>query len=138
MADNRELVKLIGTLESEHVEVRDALAKIDSAVTVKNASALSAALTSGLGVLGTGLDSHSLAEDNDLFPAIAELMGEGLVSVFVEEHTRIRSLRDQIYQAMDRGDADFERSGEFSELLGDHIDREDAMLFPSARSMLAD
>ncbi len=138
MADNRELVKLIGTLEGEHVEVRDALAKIDSAVTVKNASALSDALTSASEVLGTALDSHSLAEDNDLFPAIAEMMGEGLVSVFVEEHTRIRSLRDQIYQAMDRGDADFERSGEFSELLGDHIDREDAMLFPSARNMLAD
>ncbi len=138
MADNRELVKLIGTLEGEHVEVRDALAKIDSAVTVKNASALSDALTSASEVLGTALDSHSLAEDNDLFPAIAEMMGEGLVSVFVEEHTRIRSLRDQIYQAMDRGDADFERSGEFSELLGDHIDRGDAMLFPSARNMLAD
>lgn len=138
MAGNQELVTLIGTLESEHVEVRDALAKIDSAVSAKDPSALSSALTSGVGVLGEGLNAHSLAEDNDLFPAIAEMTGEGLVSVFAEEHTRIRSLRDQIYQAMDRGEADFEGSGEFSELLTDHIDREDAVLFPSARGMLAD
>ncbi len=138
MPNNQELIALIGVLEQEHVDVRAALAKVNAAVDAEDSGALQAALRDGESVLGDGLNAHSAAEDDDLFPAIGEIMGDGLVSVFAEEHERIRSLRDQIYTAVNRGQADFEGSEEFSQLLTDHIDREDAVLFPSARGMLAD
>lgn len=137
MSTDSELLVLVGILETEHSEVRSALDKVDLAVEDEDAAALRNALESGSPVLREGLDAHSVAEDDRLFPAISGAIGGGVVEVFVEEHNRIRSLRDQIFAAFARGDADFDRSGEFSELLRGHIDREEAMLFPSAREILS-
>ena len=137
VANNQELLALIGTLENEHVDVREALGRINLAIGANDPAALLDALLAGEAVLGSGLDAHSLSEDDDLFPPLADAMGDGLLGVFVEEHVRIRSLRDRIYAAKDRGQADFNGSEEFSQLLTDHIDREDAVLFPSARGVLA-
>lgn len=138
MTATAELLALIETLEKEHSEVRDALDRIDSAVDAEDSDSLRQALSAGAPVLGEGLDSHSAAEDDRLFPALSEAMGEGIVGAFVGEHDEIRSLRDQVYESIDRGKADFGKSGEFSELLRSHIDREEAMLFPSAKDILSD
>lgn len=138
MTATAELLALIETLEKEHSEVRDALDRIDSAVDAEDSDSLGQALSVGAPVLGEGLDSHSAAEDDRLFPALSEAMGEGIVGAFVGEHDEIRSLRDQVYESIDRGKADFGKSGEFSELLRSHIDREEAMLFPSAKDILSD
>ncbi len=137
MLINSELLALIGTLEKEHVEVRDALDRIDKAVDTNDPAALKDALEHGIPVLTEGLDGHSAAEDDSLYPAIADALGQGLVDAFVDEHDRIRSLRNQIYGAIDKGRADFGASAEFSELLRSHIDREEMMLFPSARDLLS-
>ena len=137
MSTNTELLDLISALEKEHIEVRDALDTIDKAIDTDNPAALKDALENGVPVLTEGLDGHSTAEDDSLYPAIADLLGQGLVDAFVDEHDRIRSLRNQIYGAINRVKADFGASGEFSELLRSHIDREEMMLFPSARDFLA-
>jgi hemerythrin-like domain-containing protein len=133
----RGLIVLIDRLESEHVEVRHALDGLGS-VEQGDAVALRRALEAGFEILGPGLDDHSRDEDDDLFPRIAAMIGQEMVSVFVEEHVRIRALRDQVYQRMRQGVADFEGCAELGDLLSDHMEREDKALFPSARDVLAD
>ncbi len=138
MSTNSELIDLIGKFEEEHVEVREALAKIDAGVVAKDDAAVRDALAASKAVLVSGLSEHSSAEDDVLFPGVTSLLGQGMIDVFVEEHVRILALRNQIYANMEKGVADFEGCSEFSELLGSHIDREDAMLFPAARGVLSD
>jgi len=138
VAVNQELVALIDQFEREHIEVREALARIDIGVGVRDSAAVISALASSSGVLVSGLDGHSSAEDKVLFPGIVSDLGEGMIEVFVEEHVRILALRNQIYLSMEKGVADFTGCVDFSELLTSHIDREDAMLFPAARDILSD
>jgi hemerythrin-like domain-containing protein len=133
-----ELVTLIDRLEGEHVGVLDAVALIRSAVEERDDVALKGALAAGADELGTALTVHSETEDHDLFPQLADMIGEGLVSVFVEEHVRIRALRDQVYKRMGQGEADFEGCAELCDLLASHMEREDQVLFPAARGLLAD
>ena len=133
-----ELVRLIDRLEGEHVGVLDAVALIRSAVEERDDVALKGALAAGADELGTPLTVHSQTEDDDLFPQLAEMIGEGLVSVFVEEHVRIRALRDQVYERMGQGEADFEGCAELCDLLESHMERENQVLFPAARGLLAD
>jgi hemerythrin-like domain-containing protein len=135
---NSDLIVLIDRLESEHVDVRRALETLGPAIEESDSLALRAALAAGVEALGTALDVHSEAEDEDLFPRIAAMTGDGVVNAFVEEHMRIRALRDQVYESMGRGEADLDGCAELCELLGDHIQREDRILFPAARSWLAD
>ncbi|TAN22391.1 MAG: hemerythrin domain-containing protein [Actinomycetota bacterium] len=138
MPTNSELIALIGKFESEHVEVREALAKIDAGVAARDEAAVRSALADSNTVLVSGLDEHSSAEDDVLFPGVASLLGQGMLDVFVEEHVRILALRNQIYASMEKGVPDYEGCSDFSELLSSHIDREDSMLFPAARGMLSD
>ncbi|MHB1891514.1 MAG: hemerythrin domain-containing protein [Acidimicrobiales bacterium] len=133
-----ELIMLIDQLEIEHVDVRRALAMLGSAVEEGDATALQGALAAGAEALGTALDVHSGAEDERLFPRIAPMIGEGMVSAFAEEHVRIRALRDQVYESSAQGGADFGGCTELCELLLDHMEREDRALFPAARSALDD
>lgn len=133
-----ELVLLIDRLESEHVEVLQAVAMLRPAIEAHDDVALTDALAAGEEVLGKALTIHSEVEDDDLFPRIAPMIGEGMVSLFVEEHVRIRALRDQVYERMGGGGADFEGCAELCDLLADHMEREDNVLFPAARSVLDD
>jgi len=133
-----ELILFIDRLESEHVDVLHAVDMLRPAIEAHDGVALQGALAAGVEVLGTALNVHSGEEDEDLFPRIASMIGEGMVSVFVEEHVRIRALRDQIYERMGQGVADFDACAELCELLRDHMEREDQVLFPAARGVLAD
>ena len=133
-----ELILLIDRLESEHVDVLQALDALCEAVEGHDGVALQGALAAGVEVLGSALTVHSVTEDEDLFPQIAPMIGEGMVRVFVEEHVRIRALRDQAYERMGQGVADFDACAELCELLRSHMEREDQVLFPAARGVLAD
>jgi iron-sulfur cluster repair protein YtfE (RIC family) len=133
-----ELIALIDRLASEHVEVARALDTIGSAIDQEDEVALRAALLAGNDALGTGLDVHSSDEDEVLFPGVAAVIGEAMVSVFTEEHVRIIALRDQAYERMSQGVADFQACADLCELLGNHIEREDEVLFPAVRALLAD
>jgi hemerythrin-like domain-containing protein len=134
----KNLLLLIDRLESEHVEVLDAVAALRPALEAQDEVALQVALTAGERALGAALTRHSEVEDDDLFPRIAAMIGEGMLSRFVEEHVLIRALRDQVYEQMREGEADFEGCAELCDLLADHMEREDKVLFPAARGVLDD
>ena len=130
-----DMVKLIDRLEQEHAAVREALGALGALAEAGDVTGLSSALPGRAAVLGAGLDDHSLAEDATLFPAIADGVGPDLVGVFAAEHAEILALRDELY----RGDG-----GEIAACLGlralleSHMDREERMLFPSARDLLGE
>jgi len=132
------LLLLIDQLESEHVDVLHAVAMLRPSIETHDEVALKGALAAGGEALGAALTKHSEVEDQDLFPRIAEMIGEGMVSHFVEEHVRIRALRDRVYERMGQGAADFDGCAELCDLLADHMDREDQVLFPTARGVLDD
>ena len=137
-SETKELIVLIDRLESEHVEVLGALDTLGSAVATEDGVALRGALAAGSEILGAALNVHSAAEDEDLFPQLAPMIGADMVGVFVQEHVRIRALRDQVYERMGRGEADFDGCAELCDLLAGHMERENVALFPAARSLLAD
>jgi hemerythrin-like domain-containing protein len=133
-----EMIVLIDRLESEHVDVLHALKMVRPAVEAHDGAALREALEANGQEFGTALNIHIEAEDEHLFPQIAEMIGEGMVSVFVDEHVQIKALRDQVYERMAQGGTDFDGCTELCELLADHMQREDQVLFPAARGALAD
>jgi len=133
-----EMIVLIDRLESEHVDVLHALKMVRPAVEAHDGAALREALEANGEEFGTSLNLHIEAEDDHLFPQIAEMIGEAMVSVFVDEHVQIKALRDQVYERMAQGGTDFDGCTELCELLADHMQREDQVLFPAARGVLAD
>ena len=133
-----EMIALIDRLESEHVEVIEAVEALRPAIKGRDGEALFSALSAAVDVLGTALNVHSVTEDEDLFPRIAPMIGEEMVGAFAEEHVTIRALRDQVYARMEQGEADFDGCAELCELLASHMTREDIALFPAARGVLAD
>ncbi len=134
----KEMIVLIDRLESEHVDVLQALKTVRVAVEAHDGAALREALEASGEEFGTALNLHIEAEDEHLFPQIAEMIGEGMVSVFVDEHVQIKALRDQVYERLAQGETDFDGCAELCELLSAHTQREDQVLFPSARGVLAD
>ncbi|MDA8072708.1 MAG: hemerythrin domain-containing protein [Actinomycetota bacterium] len=129
------LLALIDRLEGEHREVRAALAVLGDLGDAGDAAGLRAALPGYASVLGPGLDEHSRAEDSTLFPAVHEVVGRGVVEAFTVEHGEILAWRDALYEAR----ADVERLSavlELRELLESHLQREEALLFPSIRDAL--
>lgn len=97
------------------------------------------AVAGGADKIGGPLEHHIAQEDNVLFPAYAQASGgPGLVAQFEAEHREILQLRDELLAACESNDSP--RLGmltaRFAELIGDHMRREDMMLFPSARDAL--
>jgi len=132
-----ELTLLLDRLESEHVDVLAVVASLRPAIQDHDDVALKDALAAGEQALGPALNAHSDAEDKDLFPQIAEMIGAGLVGIFVEEHVRIRALRDQVYERIRQGQVDYHAVAEMCDLLDEHMGREDQVLFPTARGVLS-
>lgn len=132
------LLELLDRLGREHVEVREALAALGPPAQAGDLVELAARLPGCASVLGPALNEHSALEDEQLFPAVAALLGEDMVGTFAGEHDRIRALRDEVYDGLARGSVTAGVCIELCELLGDHIDREDEALFPAARGVLGD
>ncbi len=128
-----ELVQLIDRLEQEHAAVREALGALGALAEAGDAAELRSALPARAAVLGAGLDDHSLTEDATLFPAIADAVGPDLVGVFAAEHVEILALRDELYGGGD--DVTAPCLG-LCALLESHMEREELVLFPSARDLL--
>lgn len=128
-----DLVQLIERFEQEHTAVREALGLLAGLAEAGEAAGLRQALPGRAAVLRAGLDEHSRAEDELLFPALAAVVGPELVGVFAAEHTEILSLRDELY----RGDGDGTAPClALCALLESHMEREELMLFSSARELL--
>jgi hypothetical protein len=129
-----DLVDLIGQLEHEHVEVRAALARVGELPAGADLAVLTATLDEVAAVLVAGLDQHSAAEDTVLFPALGEGLG-AVAETFAAEHVDIRAWRDQLYQAATISER-LAAGAELRGLLHAHMEREENMLFPSARAVL--
>lgn len=137
-ANGSTFAALIDQLSAEHAELlpcTDALLDVSAS----SGTELIALIERCAVRLQAPLDAHIAQEDDVLFPAYANASGgEGLVAQFRAEHRDIMALRDDLLAAWRDGDRG--RLGpltaQLAELLGDHMRREDLMLFPSARAAL--
>ncbi len=86
--------------------------------------------------LSTAVRQHNENEEFALFPLLAE---EAPTGVFEEEHKTLRRLETELSAAL-RGPAAATAAPRVAhalvELLRDHIEREDTVLFPMARGIL--
>jgi iron-sulfur cluster repair protein YtfE (RIC family) len=129
---------LIDQLSAEHAELLPCTDRILD-VAASAGPELRDAIESCIAKLQAPLEAHIAQEDDVLFPAYARASGsDGLVAQFRNEHRDIIALRDEMMTALDSGNA--RKLGsvaeQLAELLGDHMRREDMMLFPSARDAL--
>lgn len=123
-------------LSREHEDLRALLAPVESAAEARDAAALAASLEAARGALTDELDSHIVLEEAEVFTPTAAHLGEELVAVFYEEHNEIRATRDDIFARLARGEAPYRPSLRLCELILAHQQREDLMLFPSAREVM--
>jgi hypothetical protein len=127
-----ELIALIDRLDSEHVEVGHALDTLGSAM--DRTMTWLCGLRSGRDRRPRSRPGRAhQSQDEVLFPGIAEMIGEPMVNLFMVEQVRIIALPDQAYERMGQAVADFDGCAELRELLGNHTEREDQVLFPTAR-----
>jgi iron-sulfur cluster repair protein YtfE (RIC family) len=129
---------LIDQLSAEHAELLPCTDKLLDLAT-NTGPELCEAIESYAAKLQAPLEIHIAQEDDVLFPAYARASGgEGLVAQFRAEHRDILALRDELLVACTNGDGGKlgAIASQFAELLGDHMRREDMMLFPSAREVL--
>ena len=123
-------------LTSEHDALRAYLERIQAAAEAHDAAALAASLETARPTLTDELDAHIAVEEVEAFAPLVQTLGDGLVESFYEDHVEIRILRDEVYTVLARGEAPFEASLHLCELILAHQQREDLMLFPSAREAL--
>ena len=135
--DSMTYAALIDQLSAEHAEL---LPWIDQILDLAAGGSveLRSTIIGGDAKIRDPLDRHIAQEDDVLFPAYALASGgNGLVAQFEAEHREILALRDELLAACESGGAKLNSvSARFAELLGDHMRREDMMLFPSARETL--
>lgn len=123
-------------LSAEHETLSAYLERIQSAAEARDAATLSTGLEAARAALTDELDAHIAIEESEAFSAIAETLGEGLVAPFYAEHIEVRRLRDDIYTQLAGGKAPYEQALHLCELILAHQQREDLMLFPSAREAI--
>jgi hemerythrin superfamily protein len=95
-----------------------------------------AALHDSQAALTVELDEHIAFEEAHVFAPIDETLGDGLTNPFREDHREIGALRDEVYAHASRGIAAHDACLRLCEALLDHQQREDLMLFPTAREAL--
>lgn len=130
-------MEILAQLSREHEILRTHLERIESAAAACNGDELRACLYAARDALNDELDAHIATEEAEAFSAIAETMGDGLLTPFYDEHVEIRALRDDIYSQLARGEAPYSLCLRLCDLILAHQQREDMMLFPSAREALA-
>lgn len=134
--ERKTTVDVLEQLTAEHGGLRAHLERIQSAAEAQDANALSARLEAAHTALMDDLDAHIALEEAEAFNPLVQMLGDGLVEPFYEEHVEIRVLRDEVYTLLARGETPYEPSLHLCELILAHQQREDLMLFPSAREAL--
>jgi hypothetical protein len=90
----------------------------------------------GVIALAAALDERIALEEARVFPAVATTIGDGLVDPFIAEHREIRAVRDELFAQASAGALYPGLCLRLCELILEHQQREDLMLFPSARAAL--
>lgn len=130
------LSELVDRLEAEHARLLALVSELSQAVEAGDAQA-AAALVGPPTAFTTELDDHIDVEDHELFPTLAEELGQGVVGVFSDEHAEIVALRDRLVAGASADEVPLELCAEFCGLLAAHMEREDTALFPAARAVLS-
>ena len=119
-------------LSREHADLRIHIERIASAAEARDALALAASLEAARAALTSELDSHITVEETEAFSA----MDEDLVAPFRAEHMEIHALRDAVFAQLKQSETPYDLSLDLCERILAHQQREDLMLFPSAREAL--
>ncbi len=130
LLERRGSMNAIALLTQEHEKLRPFLHSIAEACSEKNTGALNQALDAAQRTLSVDLDHHIGLEDTVVFPRFAQSIGAEMVEVFIDDHREIQSMRDRLYSA----DTSERHSLALAleEMLQEHMDREEHMLFPAA------
>ncbi len=123
-------------LSDEHDTLLPLIVEIQAAAEAQDKTALIEQLITGRAALTHELDAHITLEEDVAFSIIGQAIGEEIITPFRDEHTEIRALRDKILAQADAGVAPFSLSLQLCDLIQAHMQREDMMLFPSAREAL--
>jgi hemerythrin-like domain-containing protein len=127
---------VLARLSDEHDTLLPLIVEIQAAAEAQDETALFAELISGRAALTQELDAHITLEEDVAFSLIGQAIGEEIVTPFRTEHIEIRALRDEVLSQADAGVAPFNLCLQLCDLIQAHMQREDVMLFPSAREAL--
>lgn len=129
-------VNLLARLSDEHDTLLPIIIEIQAAAEAQDKVALFDELKTGRVALTQELDDHITLEEEEAFSLIGQSLGEEIVMPFRTEHTEIRALRDEVLSKTDAGIAPFDLCLQLCDLIQEHMQREDRMLFPSAYDVL--
>jgi hemerythrin-like domain-containing protein len=123
-------------LSDEHDTLLPLIVEIQAAAETQDKTALIEKLMAGRAALTHELDAHIALEEDVAFSIIGQAIGEEIITPFRTEHTEIRALRDEVLAQADSGGAPFNLCLQLCDIIQAHMQREDMMLFPSAREAL--
>lgn len=129
-------IDVFTTLSQEHETLLPLILDIQSVAEAADIPALVEKLIAGRQALTTELDAHIALEDDVAFATVEEALGKEIVLPFRSEHSEIRALRDKVIAGADAGRVSIDLCLQFCDLIQVHMQREDAMLFPSALTAL--
>ncbi len=124
-------------LSQEHETLLPLILAIQTAAEAGDRSSLLEKLAAGCQTLTTELDVHMVMEDDVAFATIEEALGKEIVLPFRLDHSEIRALRDKVIAGADAGRVSIDLCLQFCDLIQVHMQREDAILFPSSLSAIA-
>jgi hemerythrin-like domain-containing protein len=127
---------VLARLSSEHDTLLPLIVDIQAAAEAGDTVALIERIKAGKARLTGELDAHIALEEDVAFALIGQAIGEEFVAPFRSEHTEIRALRDEVLAGADASDVPIGLCLQLCDLIQAHMQREDAMLFPSARDAL--
>ncbi len=127
---------VLSRLSEEHDTLLPIIVEIQAAAEAQDETALIAELAAGRAALTQELDAHIALEEEVAFSLIGQAIGEEIITPFRTEHTEIHALRNEVLAQADAGVAPFNLCLQLCDLIQAHMQREDMMLFPSARDAL--
>ena len=129
-------INVLTRLSDEHDTLLPLIVEIRAAAEAQDKTALIEQLITGRVALTHELDAHIALEEDVAFSIIGQAIGEEMIMPFRTEHTEIRALRDEVIAQVDAGVAPFDLCLQLCDLIQAHMQREDMILFPSARDAL--
>ncbi len=123
-------------LSDEHDTLLPLIVEIQAAAETQDKTTLIEKLVVGRTALTHELDAHISLEEDVAFSIIGQAIGEEIITPFRTEHSEIRALRNEVLAQADAGGAPFNLCLQLCDLIQAHMQREDMMLFPSARNAL--
>jgi len=127
---------VLARLSNEHDTLLPLIVDIQSAAESSDNATLVVRLKAGRAALTSELDAHIALEEDIVFALIEKTLGEELVAPFRSEHNEIRMLRDEVLAGADASSVPIGLCLQLCDLIQAHMQREDAVLFPSAHHAL--